>query len=54
MKKNKIKVDKVRFEPKTIGGEDVAHNHYRLHYTIHAVWLPFDPFIWIVSGQAYP
>jgi len=28
MKINKSKVGKVRFEPKTIGVEGIAHNHY--------------------------
>jgi len=32
-KKNKSKVGKVRFEPKTIGAEGIAHNHYTIRST---------------------
>ena len=33
MKKNKAKVGKVRFEPKALGIESVAHNHHTIRST---------------------
>ena len=47
-----MKVDKVRFEPKTIGIVAITHNHSTMLST-QFEWQT-DPFIEIVSGQAYP
>ena len=52
MKKNKAKVGKVRFEPKALGIESVAHNHHTIRST-QLEWQT-DSFTWVASGQAYP
>ena len=41
-KKNKSKVGKVRFEPKTKGVEGIAHSHYDPHSLNHKLTLLFE------------